>query len=149
MNAKKIYLSGFEIYSKEHVTVIQDMRKLCNKYGFVGICYEGINDSEEDIFMNKIKAIERADMLIANLNFFRGDNVWDETAFEIGYAYAKEKPIYGYIADMRPLKEKIVKKSGYNVENTAMPVSLLLSFPTTIIKGGLEQCLRFIFNTNK
>ena len=149
MNAKKIYLSGFEICSKEHVTVIQDMRKLCNKYGFVGICYEGINDSEEDIFINKINAIERSDMLIANLNFFRGDNVWDETAFEIGYAYAKEKPIYGYIDDMRPLKEKIAKKNGYNVENTTMPVSLLLSFPTTIIKGGLEQCLRFIFNTNK
>lgn len=150
MNAKKIYLSGFETCSKDYFTIIQKMRKLCNKYGFIGICYEGVDDSEEEFFINKIKAIERSDILIANLNFFRGDNIWDTTAFEIGYAYAKEKPIYGYISDMRSLKEKIgMKYSKDIIKETTVPISLLISMSTTIIKGDLEQCLKFIYNVNK
>ena len=44
---------------------------------------------------NKLR-IDISDVVIANIQPFRGPNVDDGTASEIGYAYAKSKVIYGY-----------------------------------------------------
>jgi len=50
--------------------------------------------------------IDRCDIVVANLDPFRGPNVDDGTAFEIGYAFAKGKEIWGYtVVSYLDLKE--------------------------------------------
>jgi len=48
------------------------------------------------IFSANIELMDRADVIIANIQPYRGPNMDDGTAFEIGYGYAKNKLIYGY-----------------------------------------------------
>jgi nucleoside 2-deoxyribosyltransferase len=50
------------------------------------------------IFQEDVRAIEWADMVIANLN---GAAVDDGTAWEMGYAYAKDKHVIGVYTDWR------------------------------------------------
>lgn len=50
------------------------------------------------IFQEDVRAIEWADMVIANLN---GAAVDDGTAWEMGYAYAKGKHVIGVYTDWR------------------------------------------------
>jgi nucleoside 2-deoxyribosyltransferase len=50
------------------------------------------------IFANDVTAIERADIVIANLNGITTD---DGTAWELGYAYAKGKHLVGVYTDWR------------------------------------------------
>lgn len=70
----------------------------------------------------------------------------DGTAFEIGYGYASNKEIYGYIDDDRDLIEKIGLKDeeGYNVENFNHPINLMIAESTKIIKGTFEDCIKSI-----
>lgn len=51
-----------------------------------------------DIFDNDRRAIDRCDLVVANLNGITTD---DGTAWEIGYAYAVGKPIIGLHTDWR------------------------------------------------
>ena len=55
------------------------------------------------IFSANIELMDKADVIIANIQPYRGPNMDDGTAFEIGYGYSKNKLIYGYssTADMR------------------------------------------------
>ena len=52
----------------------------------------------EDIFRINVTNLDRADIVIANLNGVLTD---DGTAWEIGYAYARQKPIIGVYTDRR------------------------------------------------
>lgn len=102
---KKIYLAGPDVFRNnalEHFKVLKD---ICKKYGFIGLSpfdnenFNGILYSKEhsiSIFNSNINLIKECDIIIANLNPFRGPNVDDGTAWEIGCAYILDKLIYGY-----------------------------------------------------
>lgn len=56
------------------------------------------NPTIEDIFRVNVSNLDRADLVIANLNGVLTD---DGTAWEIGYAYARGTPIIGVYTDRR------------------------------------------------
>jgi len=55
---------------------------------------------QESIFSKNMAAIDKADILVAVLD---GVDVDSGTAWEIGYAYALGKPVYGLRTDFRTL----------------------------------------------
>ena len=58
--------------------------------------------------------------MAANLNTFRGKEPDSGTCFEIGYAYALGKKIYGYLEDDRTMLEKMgaaADENGFAVED--------------------------------
>lgn len=55
-------------------------------------------DNIPNIFAEDVAAIDRADIVIANLNGITTD---DGTAWELGYAYAKGKHLIGVYTDWR------------------------------------------------
>jgi len=55
-------------------------------------------DNTAEIFANDRGGIDRCDLVVANLN---GVSTDDGTAWEIGYAFAKGKPIFGLHTDWR------------------------------------------------
>lgn len=142
---KKIYLAGFEVFAPDAVQRGTEMKRLCAQYGFEG-CYPLDNEAADvqQIFTGNTGLIDRCDIVMANLNPFRGKEPDSGTAFEVGYAWAKGKQIYGYLQDARTMRERLGEQdeSGFAVEDFGMAVNLMLGCAAEIVQGDLEACLR-------
>ena len=69
--------------------------------------------SRKEIFLKDIKNIDRSLLLVAILD---GQDVDSGTALEIGYAYAKNIPVYGLLTDFRAIalnKNLVIEKNEY------------------------------------
>lgn len=55
-------------------------------------------DNDDEVFQTDIKALNKADIVVANLN---GVDVDSGTAFELGYAFAMGKKLFGLHTDFR------------------------------------------------
>ena len=77
---------------------------------------------------------------------FRGEEPDSGTCFELGYAYAKGKRLYGYLSESRTLREKLgeTDKGGYCVENFGLPVNLMLGVAATLVAGDFTACVQKI-----
>jgi nucleoside 2-deoxyribosyltransferase len=155
---QSIYLAGPEVFLPNAQEVLQSNQKLCESRGFVTYTpFDGEipTDSKRDlslakhIFESNCELIQRSDLVIANCNFFRGACIDDGTAFEIGYAFALGKEIWGYRSDLSPLHIKSAEVlavtphiSGYMIdvdgyllnEDFGNSINLMLEF--SIQKSG-------------
>lgn len=155
----KAYLAGFEVFRTDASEYGRQMKALCEQYGLEGIYpldkeiepRPDKTDTARAIFAGNIRLIDKADLIIANLNPFRGVEPDSGTVFECGYGYAKGKKVYGYISDGREQQEKLgadidpeagTYKDGMTVENFGLPLNLMLSVPIDIVTGTFEDCLR-------
>lgn len=141
---KKIYLAGFDVFREDAAEYGQKLKALCARYGFEGL-YPLDNEavSAEEIFQGNLGLIEQSDILLCNLNPFRGDEPDSGTCFEVGYGFARAKRIVGYLDDGRSLREKLGEVSGgYAVEDFSMAVNLMLGCAGEIVEGGPEDALK-------
>lgn len=148
---QKIYIAGPSVFAENAKAIGEEYKIICQKYGFEGL-YPLDNECDGkkpqeiamEIFMANLSSIEKADYVVADLNPFRGKCVDDGTAFEIGYATALEKPVYGFISDARSLRDRIglTDDNGFRVEDFGFPVNLMIAKSTIIVKGGdFEDCI--------
>ena len=144
---KKIYLAGFDVFAHNAVEKGKRMKELCSSFGFEGL-YPLDNEcnSAEDIFFANIGLIRNCDIIAANTNPFRGHEPDSGTAFEIGFAYALGKKIYCYCEDLRSQREKLgeTDENGFTVEDFGLPLNLMISVPSVLVKGDFFDCLRKI-----
>lgn len=142
---KKVYLAGYDVFAADAVRRGAQMKRACAERGFIGL-YPLDNEASDpkEIFTGNLELIEQCDILIANLNSFRGAEPDSGTCFEVGYAYAKGKRIYGYLEDCHTMREKLGERDsdGFTVENFDMAVNLMLGCSAVIVQGKLEDCLR-------
>jgi nucleoside 2-deoxyribosyltransferase len=114
MNRKKrIYLAGplFSHAELEYNRKLRDL--LLNKDFSVFLPQEDAEDTtnerekqnQECIFRKCVESVDSSDIVVAVLD---GVDVDSGTAWEIGYAYAKEKPVIGLRTDFRSLSDGIV-----------------------------------------
>ena len=59
------------------------------------------------IYHADVSQVNVADMILVNLNPFRGVSADVGTCFEMGYAVAQGKPAFAYSADKRTYKERV------------------------------------------
>jgi mutator protein MutT len=148
MRKIKIYLAGFEVFS-DSIEELERKQSLCNT---INNMFEGVIpiDKNEDItssikiFHSNLSKIDECDVLIANLNPFRGQNVDDGTAWEIARAYSKCKLIFGYTKyyDI-PMNEYVKADEKYPiVESFGNPVNSMIY--GSIIESGGKICKTFI-----
>lgn len=148
----RIYVAGFDVFYPDWKEKRYfEYRELCQKYGFEMQAQKAAADEGktlgERIFLKNIHYIDSCDYVAANLNSFRGREPDSGTCFEIGYAYAQGKKIYGYLDDARTMIEKIgarADEDGFTVEDFDLPVNLMLGCSVTVIQGDLEHCLKEI-----
>ncbi|TGL16295.1 nucleoside 2-deoxyribosyltransferase [Leptospira meyeri] len=166
-----IYLAGPEVFLPNALDVLNNAKKLCERYGFDALTpFDGeVTDQiklakANQIFKENISLIQRSDIIIANCNPFRGACIDDGTAFEIGYAYGKGKRIFGYLKDNRSLPEIVMSKiatyvhdTGYAIdqdgyllnEDFGNSINLMLEFSIldsggSLVLGNLETVLKLI-----
>lgn len=170
---RAIYLAGFDVFSIDSDKIGRELKEVCSKYGFTGrypLDNEiqttkdmGKHSVATKIFEANVALLKSCDIVVANLNPFRGGEVDTGTAFECGLAYAFGKPIYGYILDAPGLLDVLCKRiqncvgvwkdketgryidsEGFYVEDFGLPVNLMISVPATIFFGSAENCIKNI-----
>ncbi|KSF79446.2 nucleoside 2-deoxyribosyltransferase [Pseudomonas paraeruginosa] len=161
---RKLYLAGPDVFRADAVAHGEALKALCARYGFEGLypldnaLPKRIADPREQaawIYRANLGLIERADAVLANLNFFRGAEPDSGTAFEVGYATALGKPVYGYVDDAGSYAERIRRhapalvgqdpshdRDGMALEEFGLPLNLMLAVPATLVVGDAEQALR-------
>jgi nucleoside 2-deoxyribosyltransferase len=159
-----IYLAGFDVFRPDALAQGERLRALCREHGFEGLypldntLPPGLSGRQAAawIYRQNIRLIERADLVMANLNPFRGLEPDSGTAFEVGYAAALGKPVWGYTGQGGSLVEqaaagrdpadpsRAVDAQGYTVEDFGLNVNLMLANAARIVAGDARDCLAAI-----
>jgi len=159
-----VYIAGPECFQPDGLQLAQAAVALCEKYGFEGISpvlghplgdeidfSQGKAYAAKQIFNNNIRYINHCDLVIANVNNFRGWEPDGGTCFELGYAYTQGKKLYGFMADTRPCYEKYIGNVHWDGvfwrdDNGAFfetgACNLMISGPAQIIEGDFEAAVK-------
>ncbi len=104
----KVYLAGPEVFLPDPISIGKEKKDLSKAYGFEGVFpldahFDPANLEKKEqglqISRNNEELIQSCDLLIANITPFRGPNMDVGTAFELGFARALKKPVFGYTND--------------------------------------------------
>lgn len=132
----------------------QSARELCRHYGFEPLLPVDHGETEPDkIAEANLVLIRKAQIVVANLDSFRGAEPDSGTCFELGYAHALGKKLYGYVTEETTVIERVATyeqrtlptpedRDGWSVENFALPANLMLATRMPIVAGGLDVCLK-------
>lgn len=114
--SKIVYLAGPDVFDANPIAVGEEKKRICKSYGYTGL-YPLDNEiphqeSKEElahlIFEGNVRYICMCNMVIANLNNFRG--ACDSgTMWEIGYALSIGKIVIVYAEDVSVIPESIKK----------------------------------------
>jgi len=161
---KQIYLAGFDVFRPDAEAHGDYLKSLCRQYGFEGL-YPLDNAAPSGlrgqalakwICGANLALIRGADMIMANLNPFRGHEPDSGTVFEVGYGVALGKPVWVYTDETRSLvgqvavgsvaqeggASRFVDEAGFTVEDFGMPLNLMIGCTAQLVNGGPEVCLR-------
>ena len=141
----KVYIAGFDVFAGD-----ADVRRVraieaCRARGLVPLHpLDNVAQTSRDIYEGNVGLIREADVVVANLNPFRGPCGPDAgTAFEVGFACALGKPVWAYADEVSSMRERMgaTDARGYNVEDFDLPMNLMLAESVTLVQGSFEDCL--------
>lgn len=155
-----IYLAGFDVFRVDSLAHGEWLKQQCRRHGFEGL-YPLDNQAPvglsgralaQWIYESNVALIRRADVVMANLNAFRGAEPDSGTAFEVGYAAALGKPVWAYVDEADSLVQRLavarrddparhVDDRGYTVEDFGLNLNLMLACSATVVVGDAAQCL--------
>ena len=172
----KAYLAGTEIFYPDSKETQERYHQLCEKYGIIGFYPEdvapedeypeyvkkddSVHEFEMRLFTHDLNHIKRTDIIIANLNDYRGNEPDSGTAVECGLAWGYGHRCFAFIDDARPMKERfkgvkkvredgtVTDKNDAHLEDFDSPLNLMFC-EFTVFEGDFETALkgiREIFN---
>ena len=161
--AKSIYLAGFDVFRPDAAAYGEHLKMLCSKYGYEG-CHpcdlqvpRKLPPQEQArwICRNNLALLKECDLVVANLNAFRGAEPDSGTVFEVGYAVALGIPVWGYTSRKRTLVEELgvqrlpggrghVDSLGYSIEDFGLNLNLMIACSINVVIGTVEDCLHEI-----
>ena len=157
-----VYLAGFERYDADGQEVFEKMKALCNQYGMDAVSpldwAEGVKEIKTDnpyiwasiMLDNYQQHVRDCDVLIANLNDYRGYEVNNDVGFECGMGFQLGKKLYGYMDSVDILVNRIPHlgksaeyrdQSGSNVEDFDYPANLMFGSSMKIYGGKFEEII--------
>ena len=154
----KIYLAGPDVFRPDAESWANSARELCRQYGFEALTpLDHCETEPRKICEGNLELIRKAQMVVANLNPFRGAEPDSGTVFEVGYALALGKKVFGYVASEETCLERVRRlmgvedgngcpkdTNGMTIEDFNLTHNLMLAVPVTIVVGNLEDCLKAI-----
>ncbi|MGK9064756.1 nucleoside 2-deoxyribosyltransferase [Stutzerimonas chloritidismutans] len=158
-----IYIAGPGVFRPDAIEHGERLKAMCAEFGFVGLypldkhVPEGIVTPCEQaawIYRANLQLLKQADAVLADLNFFRGGEPDSGTSFEVGYAVALGKPVYGYLDGEGSYAERLrqahpqlcglpgVDCDGLQLEAFDLPLNLMLAVPARLSVGGPREALK-------
>ncbi|MDB5799983.1 MAG: Nucleoside 2-deoxyribosyltransferase [Rhodocyclales bacterium] len=164
MAAMKVYIAGPDVFRPDAPAWAESVRARCAELGLSALIpLDGDASTPLGIYANNIDMIRIADVVIANLNPFRGVEPDSGTCFEVGFALALGKKVVGYVRSPEMLRDRVARlqgrpldvdgafeldADGLRVENFGLPLNLMLAVPVELV-AGLEQALQAIVSQNR
>ncbi|QQE06265.1 nucleoside 2-deoxyribosyltransferase [Cupriavidus sp. ISTL7] len=155
-----VYLAGPDVFRPDALAHGQTLKALCAQHGFTGLfpldhqLPAGLagEAAARWIYQANAALIRRADLVMANLDDFRGPGEPDSgTAFEVGFAVALGKPVWAYTGDPGTIVERAtaghdaegrpLDAHGFHVEDFGLGKNLMLACSVQLVQGGPAQCL--------
>lgn len=157
-----VYLSGFERYDVNGDAIYHKMKELCRKNGLIAVSplddAPGFSGMETDnpytlaanLFDNYQRHVRHCDIIIANLNDYRGYEPCNDVGFECGMGFQLGKKLYGYMDSTEPLIHRLPHlgeasgfrdHTGCNVENFNYPANLMFACSMKIFEGNFAEIL--------
>ena len=157
-----LYLAGPDVFRPDAAEHGRRLVALCAEFGFSAVfplsasLPTGLSPRAlaRHIYEANIAHIARCDAVLANLDFFRGPEPDSGTCFEVGYAVAKGKPVFGYIPEHGSFAERIRERHpraigpdgvldvhGWSIEEFGLPLNLMLSVPAPLVVGDARAAL--------
>jgi nucleoside 2-deoxyribosyltransferase len=152
----KIYLAGPDILRPDVHDWIANAREICRQHGFEALTPFDHGETEpKKILEGNLELIRKAQIVVTNLNPFRGFEPDSGTAFEMGYALALGKKLWAYIDSAEPLLERIRRiealsadaqrdSQGMAIEDFGLPLNLMLALSAHLVEGDLADCIAAI-----
>ncbi len=158
-----IYLAGPGVFRPDAREHGERLKALCAEFGFVGLYpldkqvpddIQAPREQAQWIYRANLELLDQADAVLADLNFFRGGEPDSGTSFEVGYAIARGKPVFGYLDGQGSYAERLqrahpqlcglpgVDCDGLHLEAFDLPLNLMLAVPATLSVGGPREALR-------
>jgi len=105
-----VYLAGPDVFFPDAPARGRALKAICAEHGLLGLFpldgeVPGQPDAASIAAANEA-LIRSSDAVIANLSPFRGASADSGTAFEVGFARALGKPVFGYTLDPRPYEDR-------------------------------------------
>lgn len=97
-----VYIAG-PLFNEKEREFLEEINSVCRAIGistYLPSQDGGLlnQDNDDEVFQTDIEALNKADIVVASLN---GVDVDSGTAFELGYAFAKGKKLFGLHTDFR------------------------------------------------
>ncbi len=158
----KIYLAGPDVFRPDAEQWAGQARELCRRYGFEPLTPMDppATGNPSEIYQANISLIRKAQIVVANLNPFRGAEPDSGTCFELGYAGGLGKKLFGYVSSGETVVERVrriegqespllqsghpIDRNGHAIEDFQLSHNLMLAMSVQIVVGGLEDCLKAI-----
>ena len=161
----RIYLAGPGVFRPDALAYGDWLKARCTEAGFEGLYpldnavpAEIVDPAEQGawVYRANLELIERCDLVLADLNFFRGAEPDSGTCFEVGFAVARGKPVYAHVSEAGNYAERIalrfpdlfhdkgVDSDGMVIEEFELPLNLMLAVPTRLVRGSFTDALALI-----
>lgn len=141
MVTPKIYLAGPEVFFANPASEASKLKEICTENSLEGWFPTDADYPPEDqsplmaerLYLGNVGLLDKCDAVIANMSPFRGVSMDVGTAFEIGYAIAQGKPVFGWSNEHDVSYHNRAKQQriddGMTVENYAITDNLMVVIP--------------------
>jgi nucleoside 2-deoxyribosyltransferase len=154
----KVYLAGPDVFREDAVEFGNKLKKRCEEYGMEGLFpldneipnFKNDKDTAMRIFQGNVNMIKECDVVLANMDLFRGPGMDSGTAWEMGMAFAMSKTVIGYKNDSNDLKTNTLKADVSRtpeypvIEDFGLHDNLMLELCCEVIASNFEDALFYI-----
>ncbi len=163
---KKIYLAGPDVFEPNAKEVGEELKHLAAEFGFSGLFpldneipfSDDLHETARAICAANLELIHSADIVMANLNPFRGFEPDSGTVFEVGYARALGKDVYCYAADRRDMIKRLRAyqqlppdatfcRDGQSIEDFGLSHNLMMF--NLVVADDARSCLEIIADSQR
>ncbi len=161
MSKQKIYIAGPDVFEQDSIAIGKEYTKLCSEYGYKGLYpLDNIVDFNQpkqkialDIYIANKELIDSCDIVIANINPFRGKEADSGTIWECGYATGLGKKVYGYmdtdLSYINQFSDDEKREENRIIEDFDYPINLMIACSVEqIITGGFEDVLKVVVSND-
>lgn len=161
-----IYLAGFERYEAGGSEAFEKMKEICRQHGYDAVSPLDLAPGVKwiqttnpyvkaaNLFDNYQQHVRNCDIIVANLNNFRGYEINNDVGFECGMGYMLGKKLYGYMENTDKLTNRIPHlgeerefrdQTGSNVEDFDYPANLMFGSSMKIFEGDFVHIIEKVF----
>ncbi len=163
----KVYVAGPDVFRPDAQANADKVKQLLASHGIealipidndVDVVGKSYYQIATEIYQKNVKMIDEADAVIANIEPFRGVHMDPGTAFEIGYAVARGKPVYTFTpyagtpiigrTEWRQEGDVHRDEKGCFIENFGETENLMIIIPSEATVKSVEQAVACLVRDN-